>query len=98
MLKLVRAYAKAQPDNPLARFVPALERTRKGGPPKAGLGASFLAAWRSAAQDPAFLRAQDAVRDELYFTPAVQLAKSDGLGALGQYAYYSAALFHGRAA
>jgi chitosanase len=40
-------------------------------------------------------RAQDAERDGVYFRPAVKLAKADGLRALGQFAYYDAAVVHG---
>ena len=40
-------------------------------------------------------RAQDAERDRVYFRPAVKLAKADGLRALGQFAYYDAAVVHG---
>ena len=31
----------------------------------------------------------------MYFDPAVALAKTDGLRALGQFAYYDAAVMHG---
>ncbi|MEA2168293.1 MAG: chitosanase, partial [Solirubrobacteraceae bacterium] len=31
----------------------------------------------------------------VYFNPSVRLAKADGLGALGQFAYYDAAVVHG---
>ena len=40
-------------------------------------------------------RARDAERDRVYFRPAVKLAKADGLRALGQFAYYDAAVVHG---
>ena len=40
-------------------------------------------------------RAQDGERDRVYFRPAVKLAKADGLRALGQFAYYDAAVVHG---
>ena len=42
-----------------------------------------------------FQAAQDAERDRVYFTPAVNQAKADGLRALGQFAYYDAAVMHG---
>lgn len=54
-----------------------------------------MRAWRKAAKVKAFRRAQDAERDMVYFNPSVELAKSDGLGALGQFAYYDAAVVHG---
>ena len=94
MLQLVRGYTKAEPDNPLAPYLPALRKVN-GTDSHAGLGRPFVKAWRKAAKDPEFRTAQDAVRDRLYFDPAVRLAKKDGVGALGQFAYYDAAVVHG---
>lgn len=94
MLELVRAYTKAQPDNPLAPYLKALKKVN-GTDSHAGLGKPFVKAWRRAAKDPAFQVAQDGERDRVYFDPAVKLAKKDGLGALGQFAYYDAAVVHG---
>ena len=94
MLELVRAYTDAQPGNPLAAYLPALEKVN-GTDSHRGLGRPFVKAWRAAAADPAFQAAQDAERDRVYFDPAVALAKADGVGALGQFAYYDAAVVHG---
>lgn len=94
MLEVVKAYSRSQPDNPLAKFLPAL-RAVNGTDSHAGLGRRFVKAWRTAAKDPVFREAQDHERDSTYFDPAVQLAKKDGLGALGQFAYYDAAVVHG---
>ena len=55
----------------------------------------FILDWRLAAKDPAFQATQENERDRVYFTPAVALAKRDGLHALGQFAYYDAAVMHG---
>ncbi|WP_426506126.1 chitosanase [Dactylosporangium sp. McL0621] len=93
MLELVEAYTQAVPGNPLARFLPALRKVN-GTASHAGLE-GFPEAWRSAAADPAFTRAQDDERDRVYFDPAVNQAKADGLGALGQFAYYDAMVMHG---
>jgi chitosanase len=42
------------------------------------------------------LQAQDYLRDQGYFNPALALAKKDGVvSALGQFAYYDAAVMHG---
>jgi chitosanase len=38
---------------------------------------------------------QESERDRVYFDPAVALAEQDGLQALGQFAYYDAAVVHG---
>ena len=94
MLVVVRRYTRAQPDNPLARFLPALRRVN-GTDSHRGLGRPFVRAWHRAARDAAFRRAQDAERDRVYFDPAVRLAKLDGLGTLGQLIYYDAMVLHG---
>ncbi|WP_433048757.1 chitosanase [Dactylosporangium sp. CS-033363] len=93
MLDLVEAYTQRVPSNPLARFLPALRKVN-GSASHAGLD-GFEAAWRSAAGDPQFTKAQDDERDRVYFNPAVAQARSDGLGALGQFAYYDAMVMHG---
>jgi chitosanase len=95
MLMVVRAYVRARPaHNPLRRFLPALRRV-DGTASHRGLGAPFVRAWRAAAHDPRFRAVQEALRDRLYFDPAVALAKQDGLNALGQFAYFDAAVVHG---
>ncbi|TDS77288.1 chitosanase [Amnibacterium kyonggiense] len=94
MLEVVRAYTAAEPANPLARFIPALERVN-GTDSHAGLGDAFVAAWHRAAADPRFQRAQDDERDRVYFDPAVRAAKRDGLSTLGQFVYYDAMVMHG---
>ncbi len=94
MLKLVRAYTATSPGNPLDRFLPALRRVN-GGDSHKGLGPPFVKAWRKAAKDPVFQAAQETERDTQYFNPSVELAKADGLNALGQFAYYDAAVVHG---
>ncbi|UNM12551.1 chitosanase [Streptomyces formicae] len=94
MLQLVEAYTAAHPDNGLARYLPAL-RAVDGTDAHEGLDPGFTDAWAREAQKPAFRRAQDETRDRLYFDPAVQLAKMDGLGTLGQFVYYDAMVLHG---
>ena len=94
MLELVESYAKASPDADLAGFLPALTRVN-GSASHRGLGAPFVRAWRTAAKDPAFERAQDAERDRVYFDPAVAQGTHDGLRALGQFIYYDAMVMHG---
>lgn len=100
MLELVEAYTAAQPENPLAAYLPAL-RAVNGSDSHEGLDSGvegdggFVAAWQLAATDPVFTAAQEAERDRVYFDPAVAQAKSDGLHALGQFAYYDAIVMHG---
>jgi chitosanase len=94
MLAVVARYVRHEPDNPLTPFLPALRRV-DGTSSRQGLGTPFVRAWHRAAGDPAFRRAQDHFRDAWYFDPAVHLAQRDGLGDLGQFAYYDAAVVHG---
>jgi chitosanase len=93
MLELVEAYTATAPSNVLAAFLPAL-RAVNGSDSHDGLD-GFEEAWAEASTDPVFQAAQNAERDDVYFDPAVALAEGDGLGALGQFAYYDAAVVHG---
>jgi chitosanase len=94
MLAVVAEYTRREPRNGLAKYLPAL-RTVDGSASHAGLDPGFPAAWKAAATDPVFQKVQDDARDQMYFDPAVRLAKQDGLRALGQFAYYDAAVMHG---
>ncbi|MFG1989647.1 chitosanase [Actinoplanes sp. NPDC048988] len=94
MLELVQAYTNAVPGNVLAKYLPAL-RSVNGTASHSGLDPNFTRDWRTAAADPAFQAAQEAERDRVYFNPSVRDGKSDGVRALGQFAYYDAAVMHG---
>ncbi|NGO14011.1 chitosanase [Streptomyces sp. HC44] len=94
LLVLVESYTKEHPDNGLARYMPALRKV-DGTDSHEGLDPGFTAAWKREAEVAAFRKAQDAVRDRIYFEPAVRLAKLDGLGTLGQFIYYDAMVLHG---
>jgi len=94
MLEVVQDYANREPGNGLAKYLPALRRVN-GTDSHSGLGSGFVSAWHKAASDTAFQQAQDAERDDTYFNPAVNQAKSDGLHALGQFIYYDAMVMHG---
>nr|WSW65951.1 chitosanase [Streptomyces sp. NBC_00995] len=94
MLGLVELYTERQRDNPLAAYLPAL-RDVDGTDSHDGLDPGFSEAWKTAAGDPAFQQAQNDERDRVYFGPAVGRGKSDGLGTLGQFAYYDAIVMHG---
>jgi chitosanase len=95
MLAVVTEYTRRAPGNRLARFLPAL-RTVDGSDSHAGLGSAFEAAWRAAATDPVFQKTQEDSRDRMYFAPSVAMARADGVRALGQFAYYDAAVMHGQ--
>jgi chitosanase len=94
MLELVQAYTTTEPGNVLAKYLRALENVN-GTDSHTGLDPNFTKDWKTAAADPLFQAAQDSERDRVYFTPAVNQAKADGLRALGQFAYYDAAVMHG---
>ena len=94
MLELVQHYTDLNPGNVLAKYLPALKKVN-GSDSHAGLGTAFTKDWAAAAKDPAFQQAQNDERDRVYFNPAVNQAKADGLRALGQFAYYDAIVMHG---
>ncbi|WP_411122331.1 chitosanase [Streptomyces sp. x-19] len=94
MLELVELYTKRKPDNVLAAYLPALRKV-DGSDSHAGLDPNYPKDWRKAAKDPDFRKAQDDERDRVYFNPAVKQGKADGIGVLGQFAYYDAIVMHG---
>jgi chitosanase len=94
MLEVVQEYTRREPRNVLAVYLPAL-REVDGSDSHAGLDPGFPVAWKVAGTDPVFQRVQEDERDRVYFQPAVRLAARDGLRALGQFAYYDAAVMHG---
>jgi chitosanase len=94
MRAVVAEYTRREPNNPLAKYLPAL-RTVDGSDSHAGLDPGFTAAWKKSAADPVFQKTQEDERDQAYFDPSVQLARQDGLRALGQFAYFDAAVMHG---
>ena len=96
MLELVQAYTETEPDNPLAA-VPARARGRRTAPTRTR--GSTPGSWRrgpTAAEDPVFQAAQDTERDDRVLrSRRSRRRKADGLQALGQFAYYDAAVMHG---
>jgi len=94
MLEVVQDYANREPGNGLAKYLPALKKVN-GTDSHSGLGSAYVAAWHKAASDVVFQQSQDAERDRIYFNPAVNQGKSDGLHALGQFIYYDAIVMHG---
>ena len=97
-LTVVRTYTKAEPGNPLARFVPELERLRKANSEDTdGLPEDrYVAAWKRAAHDRAFRRAQDEQIDRRYYDPAMREADRAGLRTpLARAELYDTAVQHG---
>ncbi|MGW2250889.1 chitosanase [Kitasatospora sp. NPDC001660] len=97
-LKVVRAYTAAVPDNPLARFIPELERLAAAGSgDTSGLPEDdYITAWKQAAEDAAFRQVQDDQVDQRYFSPAMNQADQLGLTtALARAELYDASIQHG---
>ncbi|MGW2025895.1 chitosanase [Streptomyces decoyicus] len=94
MLELVELYTERKPGNVLAQYLPAL-REVDGSDSHDGLDPDYTKDWKKAAQDPEFQQAQNDERDRVYFDPAVERGKADGIGVLGQFAYYDALVMHG---
>ncbi|MBC9715191.1 chitosanase [Streptomyces sp. TRM66268-LWL] len=95
MLELVEYYTSQVPNNPLAKYLPAL-REVDGSDSHEGLDPGYTTAWQQAAQTIEFQRAQEHERDRVYFNPSVTRAKSDQLQELGQFIYYDAIVMHGQ--
>ncbi|MFH8473440.1 chitosanase [Streptomyces sp. NPDC018000] len=94
MLDLVELYTQRKPGNVLAKYLPALRKVN-GTDSHSGLDPNFTKDWATAAADSAFKQAQNDERDRVYFNPAVRQGKTDGIGTLGQFAYYDAIVMHG---
>ncbi|MFJ7493750.1 chitosanase [Streptomyces sp. NPDC097727] len=94
MLDLVELYTQRKPGNVLAKYLPALRKVN-GTDSHSGLDPNFTKDWATAASDSAFKQAQNDERDRVYFNPAVKQGKADGIGTLGQFAYYDAIVMHG---
>ncbi|MFD4759463.1 chitosanase [Streptomyces sp. NPDC058439] len=94
MLDLVELYTQRKPGNVLAKYLPALRKVN-GTDSHSGLDPNFKKDWATAASDSAFKQAQNDERDRVYFNPAVRQGKADGIGTLGQFAYYDATVMHG---
>ncbi|MGW5734077.1 MULTISPECIES: chitosanase [Streptomyces] len=94
MLDLVELYTRRKPGNVLAKYLPAL-REVDGTDSHEGLDPTFQGDWERAAGDAEFQKAQNDERDRVYFNPSVKQGKADGVGVLGQFAYYDAIVMHG---
>jgi chitosanase len=94
LLQLVQHYTQIEPDNPLAEYLPALEAVN-GSDSEEGLD-GFAEAWAEAARDPEQRALQDALVDQLYFTPAMRLAAETGIVTpLGQAIFWDTMIQHG---
>jgi chitosanase len=94
LLRVVKRYKALKPDNTLNRFIPVLEDTLDSVSTE-GLD-DLPAAWKAAAADPLFRKAQDQIYEGVYLDPALRLADSLDLhSALGRFALIDAAIQHG---
>ena len=78
--QVVKGYAKIQPANSLAQYLPELKRlnTAKKRDDTSGLK-GFIAAWKREAKTQAFCKVQDGVMDDLYWNPSQTYANELGL-------------------
>jgi chitosanase len=97
MLMTVQAYADADPQAPLVRYLPVLRaRAAARSARTSGLGQDFVADWRQAAQHAAFRTVQDQIVDLLYYTPATAMAAAARLQTpLAIAIFYDTAIQHG---
>jgi chitosanase len=97
LLEVVRRYNRARADNPLRPYTGRLQSLAHAQSDRVGdLGDGFPAAWRRAAADPVFRRTQLAVGHDRYLTPAVAMAKRQGITtALGVENLFDTALQSG---
>ena len=97
--RLAEEFVEAwQNDNLLKKYIPALKELAKlDSKSQHRLGEEFVEAWQKSDDKnrKAFREAQNFVRDEEYFNPAVCQAQCDRLKTLGQFIYYDAIVMHG---
>ena len=95
MIEVVKRYVALKPkNNPLKKYIPALEKVN-GSPSHEGLGDAFVKAWKTASKDAEMIAAQDSVLNAMYYNPAMYYAQKDALSTLGAFIYYDALVVHG---
>ena len=100
MLALMKHYDTLKPNNVLTPYEDEVQHhTDLGygnpGLSEDGMGQAFITAWETAAEDPVFQQAQIDMADDFYFKPGMEAGKADGVGVLGQFMYFDAAVVHG---
>jgi chitosanase len=94
--QVVHSYTSAAPDNPLAQYLPELDRLATASSDDITRLDGFTDAWKQTAADPMFRRVQDEMVDQLYYQPAAEVARQDGVHTpLGIVALYDTAIEHG---
>ena len=96
-LIVVKKYTEIVPQNPLAKYLPELERLDNAEDKDETQNLEqFEEAWKTAAKDEKFRRIQDELNDHLYFNPSQKIADECGLKyALSRAALYDACVQHG---
>jgi len=74
-LQVVRLYQLIHPQNRLTPYLPELERLAIAGSDGVSHLSGFGQAWKFEAQNQSFRRAQDSERNDVYFEPAMALAR-----------------------
>jgi chitosanase len=96
-LIVINKYTEIVPQNPLAKYIPELERLEEAedrGDTENLEG--FETAWQLAARDEKFRKIQDNLNEEIYFDPSQKMADDLGLKfALSRAALYDANVQHG---
>jgi chitosanase len=97
MVDLLERYNTVRSGNAVQKYTDRLEKLADAGNDRIdGLGGGFSADWRQAAADPAFQQAQLDIGHNLYLTPAVAVAKREGITtALGIEYLFDTALQNG---
>jgi chitosanase len=96
LLQVVNRYDSLAAINPMRKYRPELDRLATSGSARVDRLAGFPRAWRRAARDGRFRRAQNEVAERLYLQPAIGLARRAGLrSALAFAIFFETAVQHG---
>lgn len=66
-VEVVKKYTHHKANNPLAKFIPELEKLAKSGSGSTKNLHGYPEAWKEAAKDSEFRKVQDEVSDEMYY-------------------------------
>jgi chitosanase len=95
-LRVIKSYVELAPNDPIARFIPELQRLADQGSDDISKLHGFPEAWRAAVKNAAFRAAEDAEVDRSSYTPATLHADTLGIHtALGLTILYDAVVMHG---
>lgn len=79
MFLVVKLYTEKDATNPLAVYLPRLQKLAAQGSENTDGLEGLEQAWKTAANDPVFREVQDQVVNQLYYTPAKDAANQQGL-------------------